>query len=97
MNPNVTYSCPLHLGYGNPTGFLFQPMSQVAASYGCNQQVCMSGSASTSATSSGYWNEGGTFMSFPKGTYTVLAEDEWGSLVLAYFTVSRVARFRHNY
>ena len=90
VNPNVTYSCPLYLGYGNPTGFLFQPMSDFAASYGCDQQMCMSGNASTASggTVTGYWNQGGTFNSFPKGSYTVLAEDEWGALVLSYFTVS---------
>jgi len=94
VNPSTTYSCSLYLGYANPTGFLFQPLSDMATSYGCNQQRCMSGSASTGLTTSswapgtGYWNQGGTFISFPKGTYTVLAEDEWGSFVLAYFTVS---------
>lgn len=93
VNPNVTYSCSLYLGYANPTGFLFQPMSDMAVSYGCNQQNCMSGSASTGASDSGavtgYWNQGGTpFVNFTRGTYTVLAEDEWGNLVLAYFTVA---------
>ena len=43
VNPGVTYSCPLYLGYGNPTGFAFQPLSHMADSYGCNQQTCMSG------------------------------------------------------
>ena len=94
VNPSVTYSCSLYLGYANPTGFLFQPLSDMAASYGCNQQRCMSGSASTGLTTSsgtpgtGYWNQRGTFISFPRGTYTVLAEDEWGDIVLAHFTVS---------
>jgi hypothetical protein len=92
VNPNATYNCPLYLGYANPTGFLFQPLSDMAASYGCDQQSCMSGSASTGASGSGaiteYWSQGGTFTSFPRGTYTVLAEDEWGNTVLAYFTVA---------
>jgi len=89
VNPSVTYSCPLYLGYANPTGFLFQPMSDMAASYGCNQQRCMTGSASTgvqNTTSS--WNQGGALISFPKGTYTVIAEDQWGALATAYFRVS---------
>jgi len=94
VNPSITYSCSLYLGYASPTGFLFQPLSDMATSYGCDQPRCMSGSASTGLTTSswapgtGYWNQGGTFISFPKGTYTVLAEDQWGDLVLAYFTVS---------
>jgi hypothetical protein len=89
VNPSVTYSCSLYLGYANPTGFLFQPMSDMAASYGCNQQRCMTGSASTgvqNTTSS--WNQSGALISFPKGTYTVLAEDQWGGLALAYFRIS---------
>jgi hypothetical protein len=94
VDPGATYACTLYLGYGDPTGFLFQPMSDMAASYGCNQQTCMSGSASTALTSSswgtvtGYWTQGGAFTSFPRGVYTVVAEDEWGNTSLAYFTVS---------
>jgi hypothetical protein len=92
VNPGATYNCPLYLGYGDATGFLFQPMSDMAASYGCNQQRCMSGGASTGVSGSGavtgYWNQGGTFVSFSRGTYTVLGEDEWGNAALAYFTVS---------
>ncbi len=88
VNPGVTYNCPLYLGYGNAAGFLFLPMSDSADSYGCDQQQCMSGSASTGVTVTGYWNQGGAFMSFPRGTYTVLGEDEWGNSALAYFTIS---------
>ncbi len=88
VNPKATYNCPLYLGYASPAGFLFVPMSEAADSYGCNQQMCMSGGASTGLTASGYWNQGGAFTSFPRGTYTVLGEDEWGDSALAYFTVS---------
>ncbi len=90
VNPGATYSCPLYLGYGNPTGFLFFPMTDVATSYGCNQQTCMSGSMSSSSWGqvTGYWNQGGSFTSFPRGVYTVVAEDEWGNSALAYFAVS---------
>jgi hypothetical protein len=94
VNPGATYACTLYLGYGDPTGFLFQPMSDVAASYGCNHQTCMSGSASTGLTTTswgaatGYWNQGGAFTSFPRGVYTVVAEDEWGQTVISHFTVT---------
>ena len=89
VNPGATYySCPLYLGYANPTGFTFLPMSDTADSYGCNQEWCMSGGASTGLTSSGYWDQGGAFTNFPRGTYTVLGEDEWGDSALAYITVS---------
>jgi hypothetical protein len=95
VNPGATYNCPLYLGYANPTGFLFKPMSDTAASYGCiGESPCPTGSASSGLTSSswgavtGYWTMGGAFTSFPRGVYTVLAEDEWGNSALAYFTVS---------
>jgi hypothetical protein len=96
VNPSATYNCGLYLGYADPTGFLFQPMSDMATAYGCNPGLpdCMTGSASTglSASSwppiSGYWSQGGTFISFPKGVYTVLAEDEWGALAFSYFMIS---------
>ena len=96
VNPGATYSCPLYLGYGNPTGYLFRPMNDTAASYGCVgvSPSCPAGSASTGLTSAswgpvtGYWNQGGSFTSFPRGTYTLVAGDEWGNIVLAYFTVS---------
>jgi hypothetical protein len=92
VNPKATYNCPLYLGYAGATEFLFQPMGDMAASYGCDQQSCMSGSASAGASGSGavtgYWNQGGAFTSFPHGTYTIVAEDEWGNSTLAYFTVS---------
>lgn len=90
VNPKATYNCPLYLGYADPTGFLFVPMSEAADSYGCNPSVmsmCMSGGASTGLTFSGYWGQGGAFVGFPRGTYTVLGEDEWGDSALAYFTV----------
>ena len=63
-------------------------MNDVATSYGCNQQMCMSGRASTGLTSSGYWDQGGALTNFPRGTYTVLGEYEWGDSALVYFTVS---------
>jgi hypothetical protein len=96
VNPKASYNCPAYLGYGNPKGFLFQPMSDTAASYGCVgvSPICPTGSAFTGLTSlswapaTGFYDLGGAFTSFPHGTYTVLAEDEWGDSALAYFTVS---------
>jgi len=88
VNPTVSYSCSLYFGYGNPIGFQFQSLSDMAAPYGGCGNPCMSGTASTGGPVTGYWNQGGTFTSFPRGVYTVIAEDEWGDSVLAYFTVS---------
>lgn len=99
VNPAVMYSgCLGYFGYGDPTGFLFQPMSDGGASYGCitptrpnGLPACLTGNATATyapqpVTVTGYWSKGGTFTSFPSGTYTVLAEDEWGALALAYFS-----------
>jgi hypothetical protein len=94
VNPATTYNCPQYLGYGNAQGFLFQPNSDTAASYGCGESRCFTGQASTGVTAhswgpvAGYWNQGGAFTGFPRGVYTVLAEDEWGNSVLAYFTIT---------
>jgi hypothetical protein len=93
LDPSTTFNCPVYFGYGNPTGFLFQPMSDGGASYGCvGVSPCLTGNATATYNLnpdifSGYY-QGDTFTSFPRGTYTVLAEDEWGALVLAYFRVS---------
>jgi len=44
-------------------------------------------SASFSIT--GYWNSSSAFTAFGKGTYTVLAGDEWGHESFQYFTMSQ--------
>ena len=95
VNPLAIIHCALYLGYGSPAGFLFQPMSDSGASYGCVgvSPTCPGGNATATydpqpVTVTGYWNHGGTFTSFPRGTYTVLAEDEWGALAFAYFSAS---------
>ena len=90
VNPKATFNCPVYLGYGSPTGFLFVPMSEAADSYGCIgvSPQCPTGGAFTGLTFSGYWDQARAFTSFPRGTYTVLGEDEWGDTALAYFAVS---------
>lgn len=92
VNTSAMYMCPVYFGYGSATGFLFQPMSDSGSSYGCiGVSPCLNGSATATydsipLTVSGYY-QGSAFMAFPRGTYTVLAEDEWGALALAYFDV----------
>jgi hypothetical protein len=94
VNPGATYNCPLYFGYGSPTGDLFQPMSDSGTSYGCiGVSPCLSGLNATATydpvpvTITGYY-QGYSFTSFSHGPYTVLAEDEWGALALAYFGTS---------
>ncbi len=43
-------------------------------------------SASFSIT--GYWNSSSTFTAFGKGTYTILAGDEWGHSMIQYFSMT---------
>ena len=80
----------MYFGYGSPTGDLFQPMSDSGTSYGCiGVSPCLTGDATATydpwpETITGYY-QGDTFTSFSGGTYTVLAEDEWGAIALAYF------------
>jgi hypothetical protein len=56
VDPGATYNCPLYLGYANPTGYLFQPMSETATSYSCIgvSPSCPTGSASTGVTRSSW-------------------------------------------
>jgi len=94
VNPGVTYSCPLYVGYGTPAGYAFEPMSDTATTYGCIGEPCLTGSVATGVEPpswspvTGYWNQGGAFTSFPRGTYTVVAADEWGEVAIAYFAVA---------
>ncbi len=93
VNASAVYMCPLYFGYASATAFLFQPMSDSGSAYGCVgvSPTCYNGSATATnglpLTVTGYY-QGDTFTRFPRGTYTVLAEDEWGALVLAYFRAS---------
>jgi len=94
VNPGITWTCSVYFGYGDPIGDLFQPMSDSDTSYGCiGVNPCLAGDATATydpvpVTITGYWEHGGPFTSFSGGTYTVLAEDEWGALALAYFGAS---------
>lgn len=93
VDPNATYWCPNYGPFSNAVGFSFEPRSDTAAGYGCGPNSCLTWEVTTGLTSTiwgavtGYWNQGGAFTSFPQGAYTVMAEDEWGNSVLAYFTV----------
>jgi hypothetical protein len=86
VDPHATYACPDFAAFGDAAGYVFQPMSEIAASYGCiGVTPCLTDPVSTGVMVTGYWNQSGAFTSFPRGTYTVLAEDEWGGAVFAYF------------
>jgi hypothetical protein len=78
--PTMTASIPY---------LLFAPLSDnVSRFYSSGQEGSFLVSANYSVT--GYWTGSGntaSFHQFPPGIYTVLAEDEWGNVVLLPFTV----------
>jgi hypothetical protein len=78
-----TMSAPLH-------SLFFAPLSDDVSFYSPNNQDGFVVSANYSPVS-GYWTGSQTtawFHLFPQGVYTVLAEDEWGNVVLLHFTES---------
>ena len=82
------YPCPLVLA--GITSYNFQPSSNVAviSQADCSLSSCGGQGEPMSATSSfsGYWS-GSTFSDFAPGVYTVVAGDEWATLVFVHFTV----------
>jgi len=95
VNPNALYYCPPYIGaFGDAVAYTFEPLSDTAAGTGCPVNYCPTetvttgvGSPSLGGGVTGYWSQGGAFTTFSKGTYTVLAEDEWGHSTLGYFTI----------
>ncbi len=86
-DPGDFYSCPTEVFPG--PYLLFAPLSDnVSRSYSSGYESSFLASASYSVT--GYWTGSGntaSFHQFSPGIYTVLAEDEWGNVVLLPFTV----------
>ncbi|MGA2666105.1 MAG: hypothetical protein ABSF83_14285 [Nitrososphaerales archaeon] len=89
VDPEGQHDCPPYLGtFGAAAGYSFEPSSDAAFAYGCSTSNCPVEIVTSGVAVAGYWSSGGTFTTFPRGTYTVLGEDEWGRSALAYFTVS---------
>ena len=88
VDPNATYACSAELS--GVQSYLFQPLTYMASVYGsCSPNPCFKDwTVSSGIMVTGYWDRQGAFTDFPKGDYTVLAEDEWGNSALAYFAVS---------
>jgi len=84
------YNCPMILsGIG---AYVFQPSSDMASVIGsCDPNPCLTLNMSSTVSSKGYWSsnllQGATFSNFSPGVYTVVAGDEWGTLVLLHFIV----------
>lgn len=71
------------------TLYSFMPSSDVASVYGgCAAGPCSTGPVGWTRALTGYWDStSGQLSSLTPGGYTAVAEDEWGNMVLATFTV----------
>jgi hypothetical protein len=78
-------ACPMLVRY--ITGYLFQPMSDNATVLPGTGETPMMAVVSVSGTYNTVGNQLNQLTPFSPGTYTVVAGDEWGNLVFAYFTV----------
>ena len=77
---------------GGVTVYSFQPSSDTASVIGnCNPNPCFTRPVSTWRPLSQYPSGVGAevnWANFTAGVYTVVAEDEWGDIALASFTVT---------
>jgi len=63
-----------------PNEYEFQPLSDRVSNYGV---------PALSEAITGYYSQSGSsFISFPSGVYTVIGADQWGNVLLLYFTAS---------
>jgi len=99
---NISQAPPVNLGMGcttvmgGVTTYSFQPSSDVASIYTssvahCNSNPCQTRAINTSRELSQYFSGVGSEaqgVAFTSGAYTVAAEDEWGDIAMASFTVS---------
>ena len=69
------------------TGYLFQPMSDNATILPGSGETPMMAEVSVSGTFGTTVNRSNQLTPFSPGTYTVVAGDEWGNLVFAYFVL----------
>jgi len=87
------YHCPMILA--DISSYVFQPLSDNAAIFQTSESTAVSTigmNAEFEPAPTGYWasnNVGAAFTNFEPGTYTVVAGDEWGTLVVLHFTVSQ--------
>jgi len=89
-DPILRHSCPLILS--EISSYVFQPSSDIADMFQMSgSTAALTGEEMNSDVRPmpmGYWN-GSTITDFEQGVYTVVAGDEWGTLVVLHFTVSK--------
>ena len=78
-------ACPMIVMYIE--GYSFQPMSDNASIIPGGGVATMATGISATGTYGAAGSEINQFSPFAPGTYTIVAGDEWGNLVFAYFTV----------
>ncbi len=90
FNPNDVYAGTQVIG---PTSYSFHPSSDTANLEGGDYQLNNNYNLiSRDLTLQGYWPNqdwGAQLIPFGSATYTVVAGDEWGNLVLVHFRVSK--------
>ena len=86
------YYCPMVLS--GITSYSFYPLSDRADVIGsCNQNPCFTEEMNTTGVVQGDWN-GGSLVPLSPGAYTVVAGDEWGTLLFGHFEVTPAASGR---
>lgn len=84
----IAYPCPT---IATPAPYLlFGPLSDNASRYFPQGQEEENFTVSANYSVTGYWTGSqstAAYHQFPPGTYTVLAEDEWGDVALLHFTL----------
>ena len=89
FKPGPPIECPVnHVQY-----FDFQPGSDIVVVNQFNEKLQMNVTVTIGGYWTGYWNpQSGlpppTFHRFENGIYTVVAADEWGNILLLYFSVT---------
>lgn len=89
------YMCPMILS--NIYSYQFKPHSDSSQVMGsCSSGTCFEITTTSEAEAGGFWNSARNYTSFPSGTYTVVAGDEWGQMVILHFVVDSVSTLTIN-
>lgn len=90
--PSIDYGVMCSTVMGGVSVYSFQPTSDAASVFGnCSPNPCFTKPVSTWRTIGGYPSgvgSEGSWVNFKAGAYAVVAEDEWGDIALASFTVT---------
>jgi hypothetical protein len=89
-NPNLTYSCTTYALPPSGGYYSFSPQSDLANIADSKGRYLYNKSISLSDLIGGYWsgNSSAFYRSFLPNTYTIIACDQWGQLVLLHFAVT---------